>query len=86
MVKAAITEDAEVLASLQVSETKSEAKTLVVHFKRLDLGPPTGSCPNQIVLVGRSPAPHGFLLLHLHHLIFNSSHEGRYPYRPLYVL
>ncbi len=35
---------------------KSEAKSFVVHFKRLDLGPPTGGCPNQIVLVGRSPA------------------------------
>ncbi len=32
MVKAAITEDAEVLASLQVSETKSEAKNFSCSF------------------------------------------------------
>ncbi len=53
-----ITEDAEVLASLRVaSERRSlKLKAFVVHFKRLDLGPPTGGCPNQIVLVRRSPA------------------------------
>ncbi len=84
----AITEDTKVLASLRaVNERRSlKLKAFVVHFKRLDLGSLTGGCPNQIVLVGRSPAPHGFLLPRLHHLIFNSSHEGRYPYRPLYVL
>ncbi len=27
-------------------------KAFVVHFKRLDLGPPTSGCPNKIVLVG----------------------------------
>ncbi len=54
----AITEDAEVLASLRaMSERQSlKIKAFVVHFKQLDLGPPTGGCPNQIILVGRSPA------------------------------
>ncbi len=49
----AITEDAEVLASLRAA---SKLKASVVHFKQLDLGPPTVGCPNQIVLVGQSPA------------------------------
>ncbi len=82
----AITEDAKVLASLRaVSERRSlKLKAFVVHFKQLDLGPLTGGCPNQIVLVGRSPA--WLLFPCLHNLIFNSSHEGRYPYRSLYVL
>ncbi len=35
---------------------KPKLKAFVVHFKRLDLGPPMGGCPNQIVLVGRSGA------------------------------
>ncbi len=35
---------------------KPKLKAFVVHFKRLDLGPPTGGYPNQIVLVGRSTA------------------------------
>ncbi len=39
---------------------KPKLKAFAVHFKRLDLGPPTCGCPNQIVLVGWSPAPHGF--------------------------
>ncbi len=38
---------------------KPKLKAFVVHFKQLVLGPPTGGCPNQIVLLGRSPAPHG---------------------------
>ncbi len=54
----AITEDTEVLASLRTASGRQslKLKAFVVHFKRLDLGPPTGGCPNQIVLVGRSPA------------------------------
>ncbi len=35
---------------------KAKAKSFCVHFKWPDLGPPTGGCPNQIVLVERSPA------------------------------
>ncbi len=41
-------------------EEKPKLKAFVVHFKWLDLGQPTGGCPNHIVLVGRNPAPHGF--------------------------
>ncbi len=70
-------------ASEQVKEDYLRA--VVFIFKQLDLDPPTGGCPNQIVLVGWSPTPDGFLLPCLHHLIFNSSNKGCL-YRPLYVL
>ncbi len=46
--------------SERASKSRLKLKAFVVHFKRLDLGPPTGGCPNQIVLVGQSPA-HVFL-------------------------
>ncbi len=46
--------EAQVFASQRAaSESKSlKLKAFVVHFKWLDLGPPMGGCPNQIVLVG----------------------------------
>ncbi len=31
---------------------KTNEQSFYVHFKWPDLGPPTGGCPNQIVLVG----------------------------------
>ncbi len=36
---------------------------------------PLEASPNQIVLVGQSPAPHGFFPC-IHYLIVNLSHEG----------
>ncbi len=53
-----VTEDAEASSKLceQRVRRSLKLKTFVVYFKQLDLGPPTGGCPNQIVLVGRSPA------------------------------
>ncbi len=40
------------LASLRAANERRclKLKAFVVHFKRLDLGPPTAGCPNQIVL------------------------------------
>ncbi len=46
----------------QANEQAGNEQSFCVHFKRPDLGPPMGDCPNQIVVVGRSPAPHGFFL------------------------
>ncbi len=46
------------------SDEKGEAResfcALAHCFKQSDLDPPTGSCSNQRVRVGRSPASHGF--------------------------
>ncbi len=53
------------------------AKSFCVHFKRPDLGPPAGGCPNQIVHVVQSPTPHSFFPC-LDYLIVNLSHEGKY--------
>ncbi len=53
----ATSEDEAEASSKSASEKrKLWLKAFVVHFKRLDLGPSTGGCPNQIVLVGWSPA------------------------------
>ncbi len=52
---------------------KRENQALAVSFKLLDLDTPTGGCYNQIVLVGRSPAPHGFGAYHFKHVMKNKS-------------
>ncbi len=51
-------DEAEASGSSASEQVKSrlQLKAFVVHFKRLDLDPLIGGCPNQIVLVGRSPA------------------------------
>ncbi len=58
-----MTSEDEAEASSKSASSEWEEKALSkkrFFFFWLDLGPPTSGCPNQLVLVGRSPAPHGF--------------------------
>ncbi len=43
------------VSSEPANEQASNEQSFCVDFKRPDLSPPMGDCPNQIVLVGQSP-------------------------------
>jgi len=73
----ATSEDEAEASSKSVSEKKKpKLKAVVFVLNSSICVNPRAADPNQIVLVGQSPAR--LLLPCLHYLIVNSSHEGKY--------